>query len=86
VELAAHYGAAGPPRGEVAVVVGPPPAAGTAEAAVADNGDEAEVERALERALRDMAPAAAASAVAAATGRPRRDVYRRALALRGKRR
>ncbi|HET6519938.1 MAG TPA: 16S rRNA (cytidine(1402)-2'-O)-methyltransferase [Geminicoccaceae bacterium] len=74
-ELAAHYAAAGPPKGEVAVVVGPPPPAGA-------TADEAEVERALARALEEMSPAAAAAAVAAATGRPRREIYRRALALR----
>ena len=45
-------------------------------------GDAEELDAALEAALATMAPAAAAAAVAAATGRPRREVYRRALALR----
>jgi 16S rRNA (cytidine1402-2'-O)-methyltransferase len=73
--LAADYARAGPPRGEVVLVIGPPAAADAA-------ATEDELDAALETALATMAPAAAAAAVAAATGRPRREVYRRALALR----
>lgn len=71
--LAAHY-AAEPARGEIVVVIGPAPE---------ERASEAEVEALLEaalgagRTLRD-----AAAEVAAATGRPRREVYARALALR----
>ena len=51
-------------------------------AVAADAPADAEaLDAALEAALASMAPAAAAAAVAAATGRPRREVYRRALAL-----
>ncbi len=72
-ELAAYYAQAGPPRGEVVVVVGPPSAAAMSDESVDD---------ALREALATMPPAAAAAGVAAASGRPRREVYRRALALK----
>ncbi len=72
-ELAAHYAAEGPPKGEVVVVVGPPR---TAEPPAADELD-ALLRRALEGAtLRD-----AVARVAGDTGLPRRRVYERALAL-----
>ena len=74
--LAAHYAESGPPRGEVAVVVGP------AEAAPAS--DE-EIEEALQAALGEMSVSEAAADVARATGRPKREVYARALALKGRR-
>lgn len=74
-ELAAHYAAAGAPKGEVTVVVAPP--AGDGEE-VAD-GDE--VDRLLGEALKEASVRDAAAAVAEATGRPRREVYARALAL-----
>ena len=74
--LAAHYAEAGPPRGEVVIAVGPP------EAAPA--GDE-EVDDALREALAGMSLSEAAAAVALATGRPRREVYARALALKAER-
>jgi 16S rRNA (cytidine1402-2'-O)-methyltransferase len=72
--LAAHYAAAGPPRGEVVVVIGPP-----AEAAAMDTGDlDAHLRAALAtESLRD-----AVAAVAALTGLPRQQVYARALELR----
>ena len=76
-ELAAHYAAAGPPRGEVVLVIGPP-------AGQADEVAPGEVDAALRDALACMSPTAAAASVAAATGLGRREVYRRALALKGK--
>ncbi|HMK68664.1 MAG TPA: 16S rRNA (cytidine(1402)-2'-O)-methyltransferase [Stellaceae bacterium] len=75
-ELAAHYAAAGPPRGEIVLVVGPPAAA---PALVAEEVDER-----LATALETMSVADASSALAAETGLPRRELYARALALRGK--
>ena len=76
-ELAAHYAAAGAPRGEVVLVIGPP-AHKQAEVAPDD------VDAALREALAGMSPTAAAASVAAATGLARREVYRRALALKEK--
>jgi 16S rRNA (cytidine1402-2'-O)-methyltransferase len=73
-QLAADYARAGPPKGEVVLVIGAP-------AEPAPQADDA-VDAALGEALATMVPAAAAAAVAAATGRPRREVYRRVLALR----
>lgn len=72
-ELAAHYAEHGPPRGEVVVVVGPPgPAAET---------DAETVDRALAAALAEASLRDAVDRVTAATGRKRRFVYERALAL-----
>jgi len=76
-ELAAHYTEKGPPKGELAVVVGPP-------APVAPATEE-DIDRALATALETMSPRDAAAAVAAAQGHPRRAVYARALVLAGKR-
>ena len=70
--LAAHYREAGPPKGEVVVVVGPP-----AEAAT----DTPTLDDLLRDALAHQSLRDAADAVAKATGRPRREVYARALAL-----
>lgn len=72
-ELAAHYRQAGPPKGEVVVVVGPP---GEAEPVSAEDLD-----RRLRAALESASLRDAAAAVAAATGLPRRRVYARALEL-----
>jgi 16S rRNA (cytidine1402-2'-O)-methyltransferase len=74
--LAAHYDSAGPPKGEIAIVVGPPlaPAAATAET----------IDQQLRVALRSSSVRDAAAAVAIATGWKRQDVYARALALAGK--
>ncbi len=71
--LAEHYRIAGPPKGEVVVVVGPP---GVAEAPA-----EAEIDAMLRDALDGLSLRDAVAAVAAATGQPRRAVYRRALAV-----
>ncbi len=73
-ELAAYYAEAGPPKGEIVVVVGPamPGAAAT---------DEAGIERDLRAALGRASLRDAVAEIAAAYGRPRREVYRQALAL-----
>ena len=76
-ELAAHYDAAGPPRGELAVVVAPPEAD-------ADALSEEALDRQLAAALAAMSIRDASAAVAAATGRPRREIYARALLLVGR--
>jgi 16S rRNA (cytidine1402-2'-O)-methyltransferase len=72
--LIAHYEAAGAPKGEIVVVVGPPAEEG---ASVED------VDTLLRRALQSMSVKDAAATVAAATGAPKRTVYARALALAG---
>ncbi len=71
-ELAAEF-AEITPKGEVVVLVGPP---GESEL------DEADIDRLLVTLLKDNAVAAAASEAAGITGLPRRDLYRRALALK----
>lgn len=76
-QLATHYAEAGAPRGEIVIVVGPPAAA---ERDLSDN----EVDQALIQALADQSPSAAASAIAAVTRRPKRELYKRALALGAK--
>lgn len=63
------------PRGEIVLVIGPPPDA-------PDVLDEAELDRLLEAALRELPPGKAAARVAEATGQPRSLLYRRAMALR----
>ncbi|WP_029351686.1 16S rRNA (cytidine(1402)-2'-O)-methyltransferase [Bosea sp. 117] len=70
--LAAHYAAAGAPKGEIVLIVGPP------DEEVASDAD---VDGALRRALATLSVKDAAAAVATATGRPKREVYARALAL-----
>jgi 16S rRNA (cytidine1402-2'-O)-methyltransferase len=72
--LAARYAEA-PPKGEIVIVVAPP-----GEAAVADQG---EADALLQEALERLPVAKAATEVARATGLPRRDLYARALALKG---
>ncbi|MDB5446030.1 MAG: tetrapyrrole methylase family protein [Phenylobacterium sp.] len=62
------------PKGEIVVLVGP---GREAEATAAD------VDAALGEALARLKPADAAAEVARALGLPRRDLYRRALALKG---
>jgi 16S rRNA (cytidine1402-2'-O)-methyltransferase len=73
-ELAAHYDGA-PPKGEIVVLVGPAPAEGPA--------DLAQIDALLNQALPFMPVKAAASLVAQATGTSRREIYLRALALKG---
>jgi 16S rRNA (cytidine1402-2'-O)-methyltransferase len=72
--LAAHYAAAGPPKGEVVVVIGPP--------TESDGASEAEIDAALQAELAHAGPSAAAAKVAAALNLPRRQVYARAMALK----
>ena len=76
--LAAHYSAAGEPRGEIVILVG---AAGAAEAI-----SEAALAEELRAALGALSVKDAAAAVAARHGLPRRQVYALALALAGDRR
>lgn len=78
--LAAHYAAAGEPRGEIVIVVGPP-----ADGA-ADPLDPEALDARIEAALKTHGVRDAADRVAAATGLARRQVYARALELAGKKR
>jgi 16S rRNA (cytidine1402-2'-O)-methyltransferase len=73
--LAAGLAGGPPPKGEIVLVIG---RADTAEAML----DDAAVDAALAEALATKGPSEAAAAVAAMTGRPRREVYARALALK----
>jgi 16S rRNA (cytidine1402-2'-O)-methyltransferase len=78
--LAAFYREHGPPKGEIVLVVGPP-----READAADALDTAALEQRLRVALETMSIREASAAIAAETGRPRREVYALALTLQGKR-
>ena len=78
-ELADHYEAAGAPKGEIVVVVGPPDSE-MLQAARADAA-AATADSLLREALASMGPGRAASKVAAATGVPRNTLYARALEL-----
>jgi 16S rRNA (cytidine1402-2'-O)-methyltransferase len=71
-ELARRYSEA-PPRGEIVIVVGPPP-----EAAAATDAD---LDAALGDALGRLSPSRAAAEVAEQLGLPRKRVYARALEL-----
>jgi 16S rRNA (cytidine1402-2'-O)-methyltransferase len=73
--LAEHYAKAGPPKGEVAVVIAPP----AAPPAIGED----ELDGHLRTALETLSPSRAAREVAARTGLARRRVYARALALAG---
>lgn len=76
-DLAAHYAEAGPPKGELVIVVGPPE-----EAANAPSGDE--IDARLRACLDGGASVRdAVAAVAAETRAPRQSVYARALAIAG---
>ncbi len=70
--LARHYESGAETRGEIVIVVAPPAAATEA----ADDVDDL-----LRRALMRVSVKDAVGEVALATGRPRREVYQRALAL-----
>ncbi len=71
--LAAHYETAGPPRGEIVLLAGPP----EEKSATAEDLDSA-----LRDALASMPTKDAATSVAEALGLPRREVYQRALQLK----
>ena len=70
-QLAAHYAEAGPPKGEIAVVVGPP---GGEPALSAE-----ELDRRLAAALAEGSLRDAVDRVATECGLPRKQVYARAL-------
>jgi 16S rRNA (cytidine1402-2'-O)-methyltransferase len=77
-ELAAHYDEAGEPKGEIVIVVAPPPAESKA---ISSDALDAKLLAALKaHSLKD-----ATDAVVADTGMKRREVYQRALALTGNR-
>jgi 16S rRNA (cytidine1402-2'-O)-methyltransferase len=73
-ELAREYAGDAETRGEIVIVVAPP----SDDAA---QTSEADVEELLRRALKRVSVKDAVSEVATATGRPRREIYQRALAL-----
>ncbi|MBL0934793.1 MAG: 16S rRNA (cytidine(1402)-2'-O)-methyltransferase [Rhizobiaceae bacterium] len=73
-ELAAHYGAAETPKGEVVVCVGPP-----LELAAAEGVD---VDRLLLDLARDMPASKAAGEAAKMTGQSKQDLFRRLVELR----
>jgi 16S rRNA (cytidine1402-2'-O)-methyltransferase len=75
-ELAAHYAANGPPKGEVTLVIGPP------AAEMRDNSTQ--IDALLAQVLPFMPVRSAAQLVADATGASKRLVYNRAIALKGK--
>jgi 16S rRNA (cytidine1402-2'-O)-methyltransferase len=72
-DLAAHYAAAGPPKGEATIVVAPP--------GEAPQPEPADIDRMLEEMLALGSVRDAADAVSVATGLPRRPLYARALEL-----
>ncbi len=71
-ELAQHYEEAGAPKGEIVVVIGPP-----------ENAlyTELDTDAALAQALKKSSVKDAAAEVAEITGRPRRELYARALEI-----
>ncbi len=73
-KLATHYSDAGPPKGEIVIVVAPPEVHETDDAGLRD---------ALASALADQSLRDAVAQVSAETGRPRREVYRLALEISG---
>ena len=70
--LARHYGQSDEPRGEIVIVIAPPGAPAM---------DAADLDALLRQALGRVTVKEAVAEVAAVTGRPRREVYQRALAL-----
>ncbi len=75
-ELAQAYAAGGETRGEIVIVVAPPEAD-------ADAPTASDVDALLRSALQRTSMKDAVSEVASVTGRPRREIYQRALALDG---
>ncbi|NJO55372.1 MAG: 16S rRNA (cytidine(1402)-2'-O)-methyltransferase [Rhodospirillales bacterium] len=76
--LAAAFEQAGPPKGEITIVVAPP-----AADAPALTGEE--VDTLILTALSSQSPSQAAATVATATGLPRRRIYARVLEIAGQR-
>jgi 16S rRNA (cytidine1402-2'-O)-methyltransferase len=74
-QLAAHYEKAGPPKGEVPLLVGPPPEV---------VADMAKIDAALKAALPFMPVKAAAEMIAGLTDGSRKEIYARALELKDK--
>ena len=72
--LSIHYQGEGPPKGEITIVVGPP--------LEGDEMSKADIDVLLLKALKTERVKDAANLVAAQTGRPKRDLYNRALALK----
>jgi 16S rRNA (cytidine1402-2'-O)-methyltransferase len=70
--LADHYEREEPPRGEIVLVMAPP---------AAQEDKPADIDSMLRQALARLSVKEAVGEVAAVTGRPRREVYQRALAL-----
>ena len=72
--LAAHYGSAPEPRGEIVIVIGPPE--------MVDQPSPDDLDQLLRAALGRVSVKDAVAEVASSTGTPRGEVYRRALALK----
>jgi 16S rRNA (cytidine1402-2'-O)-methyltransferase len=72
MSLARHYAAGAETRGEIVIVVAPP---------ADDDGKPDDLDELLHHALARVSVKDAVGEVALATGRPRREVYQRALAL-----
>ena len=70
--LARHYADSDEPRGEIVIVIAPPGA---------PSSDAADLDALLRQALGRVSVKEAVAEVAAVTGRPRREVYQRALKL-----
>jgi 16S rRNA (cytidine1402-2'-O)-methyltransferase len=70
--LAADYAACGEPRGEIVIVIAPPAAPAL---------DAVDLDTLLRQALTRLSVKEAVAEIAAVTGRPRREVYQRALEL-----
>ena len=70
--LATHYETAGAPRGEIVLVIAPP---------TAESTEVTDLDALLRKALDRVTVKEAVAEVATVTGRPRREVYQRALQL-----
>jgi len=70
--LSAHYASEAETRGEFVVVIAPPPE---------QTAEPSDIDALLRRALDRVSVKEAVGEIAAVTGRPRREVYQRALAL-----
>ncbi len=73
-ELAAFYGGAASIKGEIVLLIGPPPEE--------METSQAETEVLLQSLLEDHSPAKAATEAARLTGRPRKELYQQLLALK----